>query len=72
VLFVAQWLHAEFDENFYFLYNIKAMDHHNINLYTRTPQASSYGEISGQNSHGAQATPLRHRAKPVSLKLKLL
>jgi hypothetical protein len=52
VLFVAQWLHAEFDENFYFLYN--------INLYTRTPQASSYGEISGQNSHGAQATPLRH------------
>ena len=38
------------------------MDHHNINLYTRTPQASSYGEISGQNSHGAQATPLRHRA----------
>ena len=55
MLFVVQQLHAEF---VYFLYNIKVMDCHNINLCMRTPQASSYGEILGQNPHGAQATPL--------------
>jgi len=61
VIFVAQRLHV--DENFYFLYNIKTMDHHNINLHMRTPQASSYSELSGQNNpHKAQATPLQHRA----------
>ena len=61
MFFVAQQHHTEFDENLYFLYNIKAMDCHNINLYTQTPRASSYGEPSGQNhSHEAQATPLQH------------
>ena len=56
-------LHAGFAENFYFLYNIKAMDRPNINLHTQTPRASSYSELSGQNNpHEAQATPLRHRA----------
>jgi hypothetical protein len=30
VFFVAQQLHTEFDENLYFLYNIKAMDRHTL------------------------------------------
>ena len=44
MFFVAQQLHTEFDENLYFLCNIKAMDRHNINLHPQTPRASSYGE----------------------------
>ena len=39
------------------------MDHHNINLHTQTPWASSRGELSSQNnSHKTQATPLQHWA----------
>jgi hypothetical protein len=37
VFFAAQRLHAKFVENFYFLYNIKVMDHPNINLHTQAP-----------------------------------
>ena len=47
---MVQWLQTEFDENFYFLYNIKAMDYHTINLHMWTPQASSYGELPSQNT----------------------
>jgi hypothetical protein len=42
-------LHAGFAEKFYFLYNIKAMDHLNINLHTQTLQASSYGELEPEH-----------------------
>ena len=41
-----QRLHTKFDKSFYFLYNIKVMDSHNINLRTQTPRASSYGDSS--------------------------
>ena len=67
VFFVAQQLHAEFDENLYFLYNIKAMDRHNINLHTQIPELAPMvnPQVTWSTSH-SPPTPSIHWAISVS------